>query len=210
MVLRPKPEKREEKERTRAALIRAALGLAATFGFASLSLREVSREAAIAPTSFYRHFGDMEELGLAIVREAVDPALTAVTEEYRKAAGRKRDLSLALAEVLVAAVDADGDLFRFLFAERVGGSKSFRKALAQSVRRFESDLEQALVEPGPSSQTPGTARIVAHATVTIALEAGFEALEGSKESRAAQLEIVREQLRLIKAGAQRSAGKREK
>ena len=38
--------------------------------FSSLSLREVTRGAGIAPTSFYRHFDDMNALGLALVAEA--------------------------------------------------------------------------------------------------------------------------------------------
>lgn len=45
----------QQKERTRRSLIEAAFSqLSAERSFASLSLREVSREAGIAPTSFYR------------------------------------------------------------------------------------------------------------------------------------------------------------
>ena len=44
--------------------------LSAEQSFANLSLREVAREAGIAPTSFYRHFKDMDELGLTLVDEA--------------------------------------------------------------------------------------------------------------------------------------------
>ena len=44
--------------------------LSAERSFASLSLREVSREAGIAPTSFYRHFRDVDELGLTMVDES--------------------------------------------------------------------------------------------------------------------------------------------
>ena len=52
----------EQKERTRQAIINAAFSqLSAEKGFASLSLREVTREAGIAPTSFYHHFADMDE-----------------------------------------------------------------------------------------------------------------------------------------------------
>ena len=199
MVLRTKPEKKEEKERTRSALIRAALRLAATFGFASLSLREVSREAAIAPTSFYRHFGDMEELGLAIIREAIDPALTGVTAAYRKAPGRKRDVFVALVESLLAAVGDDAELFRFLFAERVGGSKSFRTALAASVGEFTAEFERTLVEQGGSAKPRASA--LARASVTIAFEVGFEGLDLTKETRPALLERGREQMRLLGAGA---------
>ena len=60
-----------QKEKTRRALIDAAFNqLSAEKSFSNLSLREVAREAGIAPTSFYRHFNDMDELGLEMVDEA--------------------------------------------------------------------------------------------------------------------------------------------
>lgn len=60
----------QQKEKTRRALIDAAMNqLSAETGFSSLSLREVAREANIAPTSFYRHFRNMDELGLTLVDE---------------------------------------------------------------------------------------------------------------------------------------------
>ena len=59
-----------QKEKTRRALIDAAFNqLSAEKSFSNLSLREVAREAGIAPTSFYRHFNDMDELGLEMVDE---------------------------------------------------------------------------------------------------------------------------------------------
>ena len=52
----------QQKERTRRSLVEAAFSqLSAERSFASLSLREVAREAGIAPTSFYRHFRDVDE-----------------------------------------------------------------------------------------------------------------------------------------------------
>nr|WP_301554367.1 HTH-type transcriptional repressor FabR [Aeromonas caviae] len=60
----------QQKEKTRRTLIEAAFSqLCANRSFSNLSLREVAREAGIAPTSFYRHFRDMEELGLTLVDE---------------------------------------------------------------------------------------------------------------------------------------------
>src|SRR5690554_4945280 len=60
----------KQKEKTRRALIDAALHhLSPQTTFSSLSLREVAREAGIAPTSFYRHFQNMDELGLTLVDE---------------------------------------------------------------------------------------------------------------------------------------------
>ncbi len=61
----------QQKEKTRRSLVEAAFSqLSAERSFASLSLREVAREAGIAPTSFYRHFRDADELGLTMVDES--------------------------------------------------------------------------------------------------------------------------------------------
>ena len=63
---------REEKKlQTRHALIEAALTLMHEgVGFSGLSLREVARQAGLVPTGFYRHFPDMEALGLNIAAES--------------------------------------------------------------------------------------------------------------------------------------------
>jgi len=56
----------------RRGLLDAALGqLEAGIGFDSLSLRRVTREAGVVPAAFYRHFANMDELGLALVEESV-------------------------------------------------------------------------------------------------------------------------------------------
>ncbi len=59
----------EQKKLTRRRLIDATLKLSAKHGFAALSLREVCKEAGITPAAFYRHFRDMDELGLVLVDE---------------------------------------------------------------------------------------------------------------------------------------------
>ena len=60
------------KQRTRRALLDAALELMqGEQSFNSISLREVARNAGVVPTAFYRHFRDMDELGLTLVEEAL-------------------------------------------------------------------------------------------------------------------------------------------
>src|SRR5687768_5705989 len=55
---------------TRTALMQAALRLmGGGRGFTGLGLREIAREAGVVPNAFYRHFPDMDELGLALVEE---------------------------------------------------------------------------------------------------------------------------------------------
>jgi AcrR family transcriptional regulator len=140
MVLRTKPEKKEEKDRTREELLRAALRLGAAHGFASLGLREVAREALIAATSFYRHFEDMEALGLAIVRDKVEPFLLewvsaspqAAADDTPGAGTSVNVLASSCVAALFQSVDADPELARFVVAERVGSSAALRAALAEA------------------------------------------------------------------------------
>src|SRR5690606_41556508 len=82
----------EQKLKTRRALMDAALAqLSADRGFGSSSLREVAREAGIAPTSFYRHFSELGELSLALVGEG------GVARRPRLRRARMRDVRGALA-----------------------------------------------------------------------------------------------------------------
>ena len=63
----------EQKQQTRNALMDAARHLMESGrGFGSLSLREVAKTAGIVPTGFYRHFADMDELGLALTAEGIE------------------------------------------------------------------------------------------------------------------------------------------
>jgi TetR/AcrR family transcriptional regulator, fatty acid biosynthesis regulator len=144
MVLRTKPEKKEEKDRTREELLRAALRLGAAHGFASLGLREVAREALIAPTSFYRHFEDMEALGLAIIRDKVEPFLREWVDapsdpQLEPGHGSAAPVAVSAHAVASAcvgslwqAVDSDPELIRFILAERVGSSAALRAALREA------------------------------------------------------------------------------
>lgn len=54
----------------RQKLMEAALALAATTrSLASLGLREVARQAGLNPNTFYRHFKNFDDLGLAVVAQ---------------------------------------------------------------------------------------------------------------------------------------------
>jgi AcrR family transcriptional regulator len=65
-----KVSRKQQKQETRQKLMDAAASeLASGRSFDTLSLREVAKLSGIAPTSFYRHFHDMEGLGLALIEE---------------------------------------------------------------------------------------------------------------------------------------------
>jgi len=175
MVLRAKAERKEEKDRTREELLRAALRLGAVHGFASLGLREVAREASIAPTSFYRHFEDMEALGLSLIRDKVEPLVGLWSKALRPTEGEP----VELVDALFRSVDDDPELARFLVTERVGASTAFRSALR--------DVLSQLAEPllaGLSQGKRTDALVEAADLVTVLLlEAAAQLLDCSTEDR---------------------------
>jgi AcrR family transcriptional regulator len=198
MVLRVNPEKKEEKERVAHTLLRATLRLASAHGFASLGLREVAREAEIAPTSFYRHFADMEQLGLALIRGMVAPFVAGFLQRGREAwtateSDDPAELVFAVATHALADVQDDPELTRFLVAERVGAVPSFRAALAGQLELLSKALQQAFRESTTRRPLPAYA---ADALVVLMLTTCGRALEAGAAVPALGDEL-RQQLGLV-------------
>jgi AcrR family transcriptional regulator len=130
----------EQKLQTRTALLNAARQLIESGrGFASISLREVARAAGIVPTGFYRHFEDMDQLGLVLVSE--------VGETFRETIRLVRHnefelggLTEASVRIFLDDVAANRAQFLFLAREQYGGSRPVRLALACLREGISSDL----------------------------------------------------------------------
>ena len=73
----------ERKERTRRAILDAALRLCEESSLVALSLRQVAKEVGIVPTAFYRHFDSIESLGLELVDESF-VSLRAMLRDIRR------------------------------------------------------------------------------------------------------------------------------
>lgn len=181
----------------------AALGqLNADRGFGSLSLREVAREAGIAPTSFYRHFTDLDELGLALVDEA-GVALRQLMRQARKRIRRGGSAIDTSVDTFMEYLSSNKTLFRLLLRERSGVSPAFRTAIHAEIRHFvmelADDLQRLALERGrPLSDS----RLVAEAMVTLVFNLGAEALDASPRERAMVQQKLKEQLRIVLVGAQ--------
>jgi AcrR family transcriptional regulator len=128
--LRINVEKKEGRERVALSLLQQTLVLAAAHGFSSLGLREVARASGIAPTSFYRHFADMEELGLELIASLVGRLVREIAAP--EASSERASVETMVTRTLVAAAE-DPELFRFILAERVGSSLTFRSALGEQL-----------------------------------------------------------------------------
>ena len=139
MTVTAQVSRQERKQRTRQALLDAALRLLADRGFASLSLREVTREAGIVPTAFYRHFESMDDLGVALVAESMR-TLRGMLRAARNEAASYAGIIQASVATLHRHVRANTDHFRFLVRQRYGGEGPVRDAIATELRLFSSEL----------------------------------------------------------------------
>jgi AcrR family transcriptional regulator len=201
----------EQKQITRRAIIDAALKLSAERGYSSLSLRGVAKEAGIAPTSFYRHFADMDELGLALVDE-VGMSLRQLVREARRRVddsgklGPKGSVVRASIQTFLEFVTRNENLFRLLLGEGSGSTPHFRRAIAKEIQRFTNDLVEDLVREAAATQRPiAQVHCAAEAMVTVAFNLGASSIDLPREERLAVVERIIVEVRMIMRGAQATA-----
>nr|WP_268744130.1 HTH-type transcriptional repressor FabR [Aeromonas diversa] len=190
----------QQKEKTRRSLIEAAFNqLSSDRSFSNLSLREVAREAGIAPTSFYRHFRDMEELGLTLVDEGGLTLRQLMRQARQRIAGGGSVIRTSV-QTFMEFVENNPNVFRLLLRERSGTSPAFRQAVAREIQHFIAELTDYL--EATSGRSREEAYIQAEAIVTIVFSAGADALDLTREECRSLSERVITQLRIIAAGAE--------
>lgn len=194
---------REEKKlQTRQALIEAALTLMHEGGgFSGLSLREVSRQAGLVPTGFYRHFPDMEALGLDLATEACLSLRRTMREVRLRAQGGAAVLESVKA--LVAFIREQPLYFEFLARERAGGPPALRHAIHSEISGFVGELAEDLSKwPAyhrfPSEDLFMLADLVVNTVIHLALDLLAQSYD---EDEAELINRTAKQLRLIMIGA---------
>lgn len=189
----------QQKEKTRRAVIDAAFAqLSPDKGFSSLSLREVAREAGIAPTSFYRHFADMDELGLTLVDEA-GLMLRQLLRQARNRIEKNGSVIRTSIETFMEFVVGNSNVFRLLLRERSGTSAPFRRAVAREIQHFSAELADYLRKE--TACPDEFAHMQAEAMVTLVFHAGADALDASPETRVLISHRTIMQLRWLAHGA---------
>lgn len=198
------PTREERKQRTRVAIMDAALRLMEEDSFGSLSLREVTREAGVVPTAFYRHFESMEELGLALI----DDSFRTLREMLRSARvdmPSSLNVIRASVEILIRHVHENRLHFRFIARERYSGVTAIRHAIRAEIRLFGSELATDLAR-FPQLATTSTedlqmmAGLIVNAMVSTA-EAILDAPLGSPRVEEEIVRVAEKQLRLIALGS---------
>ncbi|MCJ2378710.1 HTH-type transcriptional repressor FabR [Vibrio sp. ZSDZ34] len=188
----------QQKEKTRRSLIDAAFSqLSAERSFSNLSLREVAREAGLAPTSFYRHFKDMDELGLTMVDEG-GLLLRQLMRQARQRIAKEGSVIRTSVDTFMEFIESSPNVFRLLLRERSGTSADFRAAVAREIQHFSAELTEYLISTNMSRDE---ALAQAEASVTLVFSSGSEALDLNKQERNELSERLIIQLRIVAKGA---------
>ena len=189
----------QQKEKTRRLIIVSAFNLLSLErSYSGLSLREVTREAGIAANSFYRHFEDMEELGLTLVDEG---GIT-LRQLMRKARQRIRNQGSVIrtsVETFMEFIHKSPHVFYLLLRERSGTSRAFRMAVARELQYFIVELADYIQHS--QNYATSDAKVQAEAIVILVFNAGAEALDCSHAERKLITEKVITQLRYVARGA---------
>jgi len=195
----------ERKERTRQRLIDGALALIGRGrSYTSLSLREIAREAGVVPAAFYRHFRDLDELGLALV-EMGGVTLRRLLREARRDGIPPTDMLRGSVLVYKRFVEERALVFRFIAAERGGGSRILRNAIRTEDGHFASEMAQDLRVLGVMPDLSREAlQMICGLVVTTMLNAATDILDVPSGQPVQEHEMVENfvrQLRLIFIGA---------
>jgi AcrR family transcriptional regulator len=180
---------------TRDRLLQAALDATEAEAFSNLSLRALTRKVGIVPTGFYRHFPDMDTLGLELVDEAFG-TLQGMIRSVRDDPMPPEDMIRGSVDVLFAAVDERPSHFRFIAREINGGSRVLRDAIRDRLAAFTDELSDDLERlPIIGDWSEPDRRMFAHLLVTVMVAAAAEVVQYPDE-RDVIVHRTEQQLRL--------------
>ena len=195
----------EKKNLTRQSLIDAALSLVgAGNNFASISLREVAKNAGLVPTSFYRHFTDMEELGLNVVDD-LGLVLRKMMRAARQDDGYKKGQLHSSIEVYVGFVCQHKSHFYFMSQCRTGGTPVLRQAIRNELKYFENELSSDIRSvPFLSEMSSSDRDMMSQLIVSTVFDATIDVLDLIDTSANHQhefVELMKKKLRMVWLGA---------
>lgn len=200
------PRRRPRRGETREALMRAARELVSSeTNFSALSLRLVARQAGVVPTAFYRHFEDMDALGLALVENTFN-SLRQLLHDADLSALPIQGLVRYSVELFAHYVRDNRLLFQFVVKERFSGSLVMREAIHHQIGLLTRDLAADLGRFEQFSRIDeADLSMIAELVVNtvISLSEGILDVAPSDEQDAALMHRAEQQLRLIFMGVGR-------
>lgn len=168
----------------------------------TLSLREVAREAGIAPNSFYRQFRDMDELAVALIALAGQSLRRIVGAARHRADQNNRGIVRGSVQTFMEQMRADDRLLHVLLREGTVGSDAFKHAVDRELTTFEDELRHDLVrlaaKDGVILHEPA---LVAKAITRLVFAMGATALDSPPERDRELIGQVSTMVTMILGGA---------
>ncbi|MBV7699169.1 TetR family transcriptional regulator [Streptomyces sp. TRM70350] len=134
-----------QKQKTRQALLDAALELLEEQSLSSLGLREVTRAVGVAPTAFYRHFRSTADLGVALVEETLS-SLHPTIRTIVSTTGDSDERITRAVELIGGHVRAHPAHVRFIAREQHGGVQPVREAIRSQLALFTEEVKAELAK----------------------------------------------------------------
>lgn len=187
---------------TREALLEAALAIAGPDrGLSSLTLREVAREAGIAPNSFYRHFHDTNELAVALIEQAGE-SLRRIIREARVRAVSERSVVRTSLQAFMEPIAENDQLLKLFLREGSVGSPELRTAVEGQLVFFEDELESDLRRFAElRNQRLEEPHLAARATTRIVFAMATKSLDLAPSERAKLVDETIVMLQMVLLGA---------
>lgn len=187
-------------------LLAAALKLIGPHrSLSTLSLREVTREAGIAPNSFYRQFRDMDELAVALI-DLAGRSLRKIIGQARQRASTERSVVQGSLETFMEQLRADDKLLHVLLREGTVGSDAFKQAVDRELNFFEDelciDLVRLAAADGARLYEPA---LVSKAITRLVFAAGASAMDMPLEKDPELIKQLSQMIRMIITGSRAMA-----
>ncbi|EPF89239.1 HTH-type transcriptional repressor FabR [Acinetobacter gyllenbergii] len=168
---------------------------------ASLSLREIAREAGIAPNSFYRHFKDIDELAIALIDQS-GLVLRRIIREARLQASKQQSIIRSSVEVFIQQLNTDEGNLSLLLREGYTGSTSYKAAVDRQLNFFQQELQEDLIRLERLNNSKlSHADLAAKAITQLVFNMGAKVLDLPAEQRTEVAEQTMVMIRMILEGA---------
>ncbi|TPQ15754.1 TetR family transcriptional regulator [Streptomyces sporangiiformans] len=195
-----------KKQKTRQALLDAALGLLEEQSLSSLGLREVTRAVGVAPTAFYRHFQSTADLGVALVEEALGSLHPMIAGTVSAAGDGDERIDRAV-DLIARHVREYPAHIRFVARERNGGVQKVRAAIAEQLDRFTGEVKAELAKhPESAGWSDDDLLMLAGLYVDQMLMTACNFLEAPAEEQDQVARVATRRMRLISIGSRHWLG----
>ncbi len=194
----------DRKQETRRRILDAALHLVEEGRSPeTLGLREVARTAGMAAPSIYNHFSDMDELGLALVDDALI-RLRAIARTARNGMTHQ-DLQFVLKSALkqfLLYMNKYEPILRLLIMQWFNPNPEYRKTIRRELAIMQEDLADnmrgAAAEKGMRASDYDTE---SEAILSLLIVYVLDALDLDRQKREERLEKVEKQLMMLVRGS---------